>query len=581
LTAWPPAIGAAWTALALGVLWWAPRRVEARQSSGGAARSRGGKAVTPQRQLDFPAKRGALLIASAAAVLFWLLRERIHLFGDGALLIRDKGFSETVSRAPLLVYAAAGSVSLGARAGVSVATSLALLSLIGGMLAVFCALRLAAVLTPDRGGRWLATTLLLSGGCMALFFGHVEYYALPAAALVAYLWLACWCLDRGTLWPTWIGLAILLPLHLEMLALVPGQLALGWTAWRRGERRTTLAVVPVAALVAWAVTRLAGSRAGLVANTIGASLGRYVQPYFETTSTRHAFGFASPAHALAFANDLLLVAPMAVAASPAILWAARPRQDGVTRFLAIASIGCLLFSATFSRELGPYRDWDILAPFGFVYLAWVSACFVRPHPGSQRVAIVIALVGGLFHLVPFVMMQISPRATRAHIQTVLTSQSQWSPHARGYMYEELAIEARQRGDEAASLHLYEAAVAANPSDARYHTGLGTRYVKLGELDRAAAEFTAALSHRPDYAPAHNNLAVVLLRQGRDLEAARQHVAAALRTSPDNPDYLTTAAEVERRAGNHAAARSLTQKAAALRAGDKPAPAALDTLQSPP
>jgi len=425
--------------------------------------------------------------------------------------------------------------------------------------------------------------LLLSGGCMMLFFGHVEYYALPAAAVIAYLWFACRGLGgAGVLWPTWLALGILLPVHLAMLALVPAQLFLGWIGWRRGERASTAGAILAAGAILWVTTRLAGSGAGALANTIAAGFGRYLDPYFDTATTRHTFGFFSPAHALAVVNDLLLVAPMALAAVPVIVWVSRPaREDLVVRFLSLASLGCAAFAMLFNRELGPYRDWDILAPFGFVYLAWAAACYVRPHPGRQRIATVVALTGGLFHLVPWVALQVAPRATRTHVETVLKSKSQWSPHARGYMYEELAIEARQRGDEAASLRAYEAAVAASPSDARYHVGLGTRYVQRGELDRAVEEFETALRHRPDYAPAHNNLAFVLAEQGRDLEAARRHVAAALAASPDNPDYLLTAAQVTWRAGDRTAARAAAEKVLQIRPGDRTARSLLDTLGSAP
>ena len=42
------------------------------------------------------------------------------------------------------------------------------------------------------------------------------------------------------------------------------------------------------------------------------------------------------------------------------------------QFLTIASAGALAFSFVFHRELGPYRDWDILAVNGFVGLACVA-----------------------------------------------------------------------------------------------------------------------------------------------------------------------------------------------------------------
>jgi hypothetical protein len=37
--------------------------------------------------LRFPGRRGAAFIATSCTPAFWLLRERLHFFGDGYLLI--------------------------------------------------------------------------------------------------------------------------------------------------------------------------------------------------------------------------------------------------------------------------------------------------------------------------------------------------------------------------------------------------------------------------------------------------------------------------------------------------------------
>jgi tetratricopeptide (TPR) repeat protein len=545
LAAWPLPLGIVWSALALVALVLWPARA---------------RRATPR---DFPGPATSLLLALAACLLFALAHERSHFFGDGALLIRDHGDSESVTRAPLLVHATVAAVAGLERLGMTTAASLALLAVVAGGVGVFAALRLAAVLTADRGGRFLAASLLLGGGCMQLFCGHVEYYALVAAAVLLYMWIACRGLaQEKSLWPTWLVAGVLATVHLATVALVPAQALLGVTAWRRGERWRTALGMAGGGVIAMALLRLLGDGgASGLAGTALAGFHRYLAPYRDLGSARHAFGFFSGAHALAVCNDLLLVAPLAVVALPALgrrgLWRG---ADRVQRFLALASAGALAFSILFAREVGPYRDWDILATFGFVYLAWTAARWTRPHTGSQRAALVCMVVGGLHHTVPWVAMQMSEPSTLRHLQTVLATRSQWSPHARAYMHEEIAIWARQQGDLAHARSEYEAAVAANPADARYHVGLGMVLAQAGDLESAAVQFAIAVRQRPDYAPARNDLAFALASLGRDLQAAQEHAETALRLQPGNPDFQLTLARVLLARGDPARAASVLQDA---------------------
>jgi tetratricopeptide (TPR) repeat protein len=595
LAVWPRSLGIAWTCLALVALLLAPRLQRPTPQARGSRDATGKQNATGNRSATgprhgtaaprlpgFPGVGGSIIVALACGIVFWLLRERSHFFGDGALLIRDRGLSESVARAVVLVRLATAAVASGTRLGLSVAGSLAAVSVLAGIIAVFAMLRLAATLTPDRGGRFLAVSLLGTSGAMALFFGHVEYYAPLAAAVLVYLWIACRALERGTgVWASWLVATFLPALHLGTLALLPAQVYLSVVAWRRGARAPVLAGALAGGIVATLTVHVAGGGAGALAGTTVAGFHRYLAPYGATASATHDFGFWSAGHLLAIVNDLLLVAPLAVAAIPAIWIVRHQTGDAPQRFLLIAAMGSVLLSCAFHRELGPYRDWDLLAWSGFVLLAAVAVRFVRPHPGSQRVAIAVVVIGGLDHLVPWIALQVVPGAALAHVRTVLDSRSQWSPHARGYMYEEIAIALREQGDEDGSFAAYEAAVRSNSSDARFRVGLGTRYVQRGDLERARAEFEAALAVRPDYAPAHNDLAYVLVLLGGDLESARSHADRALAASPGNPDYSMTRARVRWALGDAAGAREDVESVLRQRPDSQSARALLATIQAGP
>ena len=78
---------------------------------------------------------------------------------------------------------------------------------------------------------------------------------------------------------------------------------------------------------------------------------------------------------------------------------------------------------------------------------------------------------------------------------------------------------------------YEAAIRINPDDAGAHDNLGNVFQDQGHLERAVAEYEAAIRIKPDYAGAHNNLGDALHAQGH-LERAVGEFKAAIRIKPD-------------------------------------------------
>ena len=63
-------------------------------------------------------------------------------------------------------------------------------------------------------------------------------------------------------------------------------------------------------------------------------------------------------------------------------------------------------------------------------------------------------------------------------------------------------------------------------------GMGNVWLGRGDLPKARSHYLESLRIRPDYADAHNNLALVLMREGKADEAAAQYREAL----KDNPDY---------------------------------------------
>jgi tetratricopeptide (TPR) repeat protein len=463
--------------------------------------------------------------------------------------------------------------------------TLGLLSAVAGAVALLALLRACRHLGRNETERWVLATLLSTAGAMQLFLGHVEYYAILAAALLTMLALQAPLLAasapgdkvgwiRGLLGLAFYG--VLVPLHLSTLALLPAQAFL----IHRSRRLLPGGVVFVATLaiplLALGLVLLSGGSPGDLTATTAGGLRRYLEPYFDTASARHASGLLAPAHWLAFANDVLLTAPLigtslaCWAAGRRLHWKATPLS-----YLGLASLCSLIFNFFFARELGAYRDWDIMAPYAFLLLLAAGVSLSAAGLAS-RVTWLLVLVGGLSHWLPWAAIQTQPERAIAHVRLALGAPSQWSRHARGYMHEELAIYYREQGDRDAVLREYEAAVQANPADARYRVGLGNQLASRGDLEGAAHAYARALETRPDYAPAHNNLAYALSQLRRDLDRARDHARRALMAEPGNADYWLTLARVELATGRTGAAQEALEEALQRR---RPFPQARELLES--
>lgn len=101
-----------------------------------------------------------------------------------------------------------------------------------------------------------------------------------------------------------------------------------------------------------------------------------------------------------------------------------------------------------------------------------------------------------------------------------------------------AIELEGAGNHAAALSLLWEAAGLAPRDADVQNRLGEALERIGALDAAVEAYRSALTARPDFRKASNNLILVLVKAGRGEEAV-QRARALVAASPDDPDRLFT------------------------------------------
>ena len=101
-----------------------------------------------------------------------------------------------------------------------------------------------------------------------------------------------------------------------------------------------------------------------------------------------------------------------------------------------------------------------------------------------------------------------------------------------------AIDLEKAGNYPAALSLLWEAAGLAPHDADVQNRLGEALERIGALDAAVDAYRLALTERPDFRKASNNLILALVKSGKGEEAV-QRARALAAAAPDDPDRLFT------------------------------------------
>jgi tetratricopeptide (TPR) repeat protein len=126
---------------------------------------------------------------------------------------------------------------------------------------------------------------------------------------------------------------------------------------------------------------------------------------------------------------------------------------------------------------------------------------------------------------------------------------------------------QDHGLQQEALPLLERATAAAPQSIEASFRLASCRERLGELDRAVAEFRALVERAPRFSPALNYLGYLWIERGENLDEALRLVRAAVRLEPDNGAYVDSLGWGEYQLGRYPEAVLLLERAARLEPGD--------------
>ena len=96
-----------------------------------------------------------------------------------------------------------------------------------------------------------------------------------------------------------------------------------------------------------------------------------------------------------------------------------------------------------------------------------------------------------------------------------------------------------RGSVDEGIARYRQALLQNPQELRFYVLLGILLESKGEWQEAERIYQRALQLQPDYAPAANNLAYLMVQHGENVDVALGLAQAARRALPDSPNVADT------------------------------------------
>lgn len=444
---------------------------------------------------------------------------------------------------------------LGVRLGLDAVAAVRATSIAAGVAGTACAILLGRALFDDGPRRVAATVLVCTTGAAGLWFGSVEVYAAPGAAIVGFLAASVAAL-RGRA-PAWLACGVLgvaFGLHGLAGALVPAAAFVAWGGGGPGAPRRVAAcaaafAVPVAiAFAALWVFEWRGAvpsgRAERWGNFLGASGDGPLVPLLPDPGLRARYAFLDGEHLLAALAALFAAAPAAWT-----LVAARVRgaatEPRIARFAVLALVPLAVFPFAWNFSYGLRRDWDLCSAAGWP-AALLAAIVALREPASRVAAVRVSAICA-FTFVPFVLTHAGTQRERRDFALAASFVVQgdgaaaWRDEVSRFDPQRVVARIDEgetllaAGRVPAALAVLEAAARIEPDDPLVLVALGQAFEDAGRPDDAVRAWESALlTPRENLRfPARLGLARIAIARG-DRAAARRHLERAIREDSEHP-----------------------------------------------
>jgi len=504
-----------------------------------------------------------LIVGVAAAVLFWLVRERHLFWGDARpLSINVPAGQRFHPDEPLTLWLHHVSYALG-RGRWSATAAIAVTSALAGGIALAVSARALLGRVAPPGVALLACAVWALQGGMAIFHGHVENYAFVTAATVVFLWSGLGYLERRSpAWPAFAALLLAFAFHLlgALLALPALVLVVHGLASRerRGSMLATLAAtLAAAALASWLVRDFYAGGSPLVQLADGVQRV-LTQPLDMQVTSVLSWRRAGDVWSHIVQMGPLSLVPVALLAL--VLGVPHGLRDVRGVFLVVAALGCygpaLL---TGEGNLGAARNWDLFAgPSLAVAFAGLVLLLETGGPAVRQRLLIAALAASLVQSVAWTALGMDVDATRERVAAL--------PLGRGRGAAMLGTDHMNAGRDPEAERWFRRALTEDSLNVNAWSGLGIVLARNGRYTDAEPALRRVVELKPMVAMYRQDLAVLYMQEKRWAEAAGQWQSALVVDHTLSPAWLGLA-EAMRQQGHADSSVYVLSAAARERPGD--------------
>ncbi len=527
------------------------------------------------RKLPFPII--FVLISAILIGLIYLFSAKLHLLGDGAILLRSvsrgiTGDEITLSfrNQPLMFWIYRTAMALhpfeAAPNPYTVYYAIDIIAALSFLALVFWSLRYSQQPFVERV--LLGCFLVFSAGTQ-FFFGYVENYVLQYVMTAAYALTGWFTLEkRVSIIIPILCFILLVMLHLGDLVYLPSLILLIVFKLKKNKLQAALFLF-IIGIAGAAIMYFVGFNLIDMTRHLKTGSVDFLQPF-----TAIGGGFPYPmfsfAHLLDWFNDLMLAAPFGLVIAVIlilILPAERRWKNPVLLFLLVTTFSGLLFTWVINSGLGLARDWDLFASF-FMPLTILSF-YLLNQPIEillRRNIIFLIVVILLIHTASWIGVNASPDKHLTRMQslndpkylsrgTQLTYNeslanfffdNQRYGDARIYYERYMVIDSmnpriigniadvfRKLDEREKYFYMLNRAVANNSPDPGVYSNLGVEYANRRDTARAIQLNEKAIAINPTMQKAHANLGILYMST-KNYKLADQHFTAAINLGMREP-----------------------------------------------
>ncbi len=460
-----------------------------------------------------------LLLLAAGAVIggAFLFPVKMHLLGDGAVLLRSNAMAEwgsdlkaSFANQPLmrLIYRSVLNLYSGANPAsphqiyfwIDIGAGAAYVYLL------FWFFRRADLQPVDS---LLAALILGLSASSQFFFGYVENYVLQFVVVTFFL-LSGWLSLRGSvsvLVPL-TAFFLLAGLHLGFLILGPAVLFL-LLHRLRGRRTVTFAALGGLLLAGAGFLILVGfNLRGFLRHITSGSVD-FLQP-FSAIGGNFPYPMFSVRHFWDWLNSGLLTAPFGLAIAAGLLITRRRDlqwKDPVLIFLLLAAGFGLLFTWIVNFALGMARDWDLFSTFIVPLLALdVYLLFTIENAALRRYVMAVVVVLTALHWGAWIGINANAGRHLARMR-LLGSPVLLSPVSQMVYDEALANYFFDNGEYTEARHYYEHLMTIDDKNPRIVGNMADTYRKLGQRELYFAMLKRAVEIKSTDPGVYSNIGV--------------------------------------------------------------------------